>query len=120
MRPDGSLCIAMIAGAAAWPARTSASHAGFEVIERGTAFAPFMGARGGPVTPTRDTGRAAASIEGVRSKLQRIVRLALEHLCAGASEGRRLAILVLALDAPVGRAVNDLAIAPPASITSSL
>jgi|SRR5258706_3999622 len=29
---------------------------GFEVIERGTAFAPFMGARGGPVTPDRDTG----------------------------------------------------------------
>src|SRR5258708_36324037 len=25
MRPDGSLCIAMIAGAAAWPARTSAT-----------------------------------------------------------------------------------------------
>src|SRR3981189_499504 len=52
------------------------------------------------------------SIEGMQSKLQRIVRLALEHMCAGASEGRRLAILVLALGAPVGRAVNDLALAP--------
>jgi hypothetical protein len=31
-------------------------RAGSTLIERGTALAPFMGARGGPVTPDRDTG----------------------------------------------------------------
>jgi hypothetical protein len=56
MRPDGSLCIAMIAGAAAWLCENVGEPRGFEVIERGIAFAPFMGARGGPGTPDRDTG----------------------------------------------------------------
>jgi hypothetical protein len=53
-----------------------------------------------------------ASIEGVQSKLQRVVRLALEHVCGNAREVRRLAILVLALGAPVCCAVDDLVIAP--------
>src|ERR1700688_1750887 len=58
------------------------------------------------------TASRQASVEGVQSKLQRIVSLALEHVCGDATEGRRLAILVLALGAPVCRAVDDLVIAP--------
>src|ERR1700745_418808 len=53
-----------------------------------------------------------ASVEGLQSKLQRVVRLAFEYVRGDATEGRRLAILVLAIGAPVWRAVNDLVIAP--------
>src|ERR1700745_478360 len=53
-----------------------------------------------------------ASVEGLQSKLQRVVRLAFEYVRSNATEGRRLAILVLALGAPVCRAVDDLFIAP--------
>jgi hypothetical protein len=56
--------------------------------------------------------RLVASVEGVQSKLQRVVRLALEYVRGGAAEGRRLALLVLTLGAPVGGAVDDLVIAP--------
>jgi hypothetical protein len=48
----------------------------------------------------------------VQSKLQRVVRLALEHTRGYAREGRRLAILVLAFGAAVCSAVHDLVIAP--------
>ncbi len=63
--------IATIASAAAWPARTSASHArGFDVIELGcldqgvyggNRVGPFTGARGDPVAPDRDTAPRRAS-----------------------------------------------------------
>src|SRR5438309_3220074 len=56
--------------------------------------------------------RRFVSIEGVQSKLQRAVRLALEHVRGDAREVRGLAILVLAFGAPVCRAVDDLVIAP--------
>ena len=55
--------------------------------------------------------RLVASVEGVQLKLQRVVRLALEYVRGGAAEGRRLALLVLTLGAPVGGAVDDLVIA---------
>jgi hypothetical protein len=79
---------------------------GFDVIDLGCldqrvyggrAFAPFMGARAGLVTPDRDTAPRRASIEGVQSKLQRVVRLTLEHVRGNAREGRWFAIFVLPL-----------------------
>src|SRR5258708_2542570 len=52
------------------------------------------------------------SIEGMQSKLQRVVRLAFEHMRGDAREVRRLAILVLAFGAPICRTIDDLVIAP--------